>query len=98
MEDLKDPMERAVLQLTKIVRKLSKPQTKQHQDLDALLDQAPSSSASSEPSLGASRRSNAAALRILTKAFEESPRMIFESVEMQMRKDFGQVPAGFQLR
>ena len=81
-------MQRAVLQLSKIVGTLWK---QEHQDLDALLDQAPSSTSSTEPALGATRRSNAAALRILTRAFEEQPQVVYESVEM--RSDFRQVPA-----
>ena len=71
VDDLKDPMQQALIQLTKIVGNLSKQQAKQRQDLDSLLDQAQTASSSSEPSLGTTRRSNGAALRILTKAFEE---------------------------
>ena len=61
--------------------------------LEAMLDQTGGSGVSGDSSFGAVRESHATALRALTKAFNENPRLIFEAIESQMAKDFSQTPA-----
>ena len=89
----KDLIETAVVQLTRLVSTLAQDKQKKGQDLEALLDQAPGSSSASDSTFSGARRSHATALRALTKAFNESPRLIFEAIEGQMEKDFSHTPA-----
>ena len=98
LEDLaaqngKDLMETAVVHLTKLVSNMAQENKKKGQDLESLLDQTPGSSSTSDSTFGGNRRSHAAALRALTKAFNESPRLIYESIEGQMERDFTHTPA-----
>ena len=86
-------MQTAVAHLTRLVSSMAQEKAKKSPDLEAVLDQSGSSSATGDSSFGGARRSHATALRALTKAFNDNPRLIFESIEGQMVKDFGQTPA-----
>ncbi|CAE7517036.1 nmd3 [Symbiodinium sp. CCMP2592] len=85
-EDAAPTIENAVLQLTKIVSNLT--QAKKGPDLESLLDQSGLGSSGDPSSLGTGKKSGAA-LRLLTKTFEDSPQVIAESVLNHMRKDLG---------
>ena len=86
-------MQTAVVQLTKLVSNMALDKAKKSSDLETMLDQTGSSAASGDSAFGGARKSHATALRALTKAFNDSPRLIYESIEGQMVKDFGQTPA-----
>ena len=81
-------VETAVVQLTKLVSSLAK---NKKSDLESILDQGGASSSSDGSGLGSGRK-NAAAHRLLTKAFQENPRLIYESLEANMVADFGVQP------
>ncbi|CAE7297843.1 unnamed protein product, partial [Symbiodinium sp. KB8] len=60
-------------------------------DLESILDQGGASASSDGSGLGSGRK-NAAAHRLLIKAFQENPRLIYESLEANMVADFGVQP------
>ena len=82
------PLEQAVVQLTKIVGKLS---SRQRGDLEALLDGA--DSGSTEPSLTTGSKSKAAAYVKLKACLQESPSYIYTTIEERMDADFSQLRA-----
>ncbi|CAE7650684.1 unnamed protein product, partial [Symbiodinium necroappetens] len=77
-----------VVQLTKLVSSLAK---NKKSDLESILDQGGASASSDGSGLGSGRK-NAAAHRLLIKAFQENPRLIYESLEANMVADFGVQP------
>ncbi|CAE7757287.1 unnamed protein product, partial [Symbiodinium sp. KB8] len=84
-------MEAAVLQLTKIVSTLAHPSRPSKPDLDSVLDAGVSSGSNEQQNLGQGRKS-AAALRFLTKVYDENPKAIYEALERQMMLDFQVAP------
>ena len=80
------PIEKAVLQLTKLVGQMAKPG---HRDLETLLDGADSGSA--DPGSSSSGKSKAAAYKKLRAALRDNPSTIYRSIEAQMTEDFEQV-------
>ncbi len=82
------PLEQAVVQLTKIVGKLS---SRQRGDLEALLDGA--DSGSTEPSLTTGSKSKAAAYVKLKACLQENPSYIYTTIEERMDADFSQLRA-----
>lgn len=74
------PIEKAVLQLTKLVGQIVKPGQR---DLEALLDGA--DSGSMDASSSSSGKSKAAAYKKLRAALGDNPSMIYRSIEAQMR-------------
>ena len=83
-------MEKAILQLTRIVGTLV---TKKNPDLDTVLDHGSLGSSSESGGLGAGKRSTAA-LRFLSRALEEQPKVIYDAVEAQLQKDLGGLATG----
>ena len=82
------PIELAVVQLTKIVEKMS---NKPQRDLEALLDGA--DAASADPTLGSGGKSKAAAYLKLRSSLQDNPSYIYKTVEALMDRDFQQVRA-----
>eukprot|EP00438_Fugacium_kawagutii_P003006 Skav233485 [mRNA] locus=scaffold1310:150240:151919:+ [translate_table: standard] len=81
-----DPMSAAVLQLTKIVKSISKDKgTKKAGGLEDILDRAESGS-TKEP--GISTRSKAAALRALQQLMVNNPTLIYQSLERRLQQDW----------
>ena len=84
------PIEKAVVQLTKIVGRMAR---KPGKDLEALLDGA--DGGSGEAGLGApSGKSKAAAYKRLKAALTENPSFIYETIETLMEEDFRQARTG----
>jgi len=84
-----DPMETAVLQLTKLVTALQRSKTtKKDKELEAILDRAESGSA--RDAVGGSSRSKAAALLSLQKLLRTSPQLIYVAVEKRLQEDWEQ--------
>ena len=77
-------VEAAVLQLTKIVSNLAQ-SSRPKGELESILDSGAASGSGESQTIGAGRK-NAAALRQLTRLFEENPRD--EAIEKQMQNDF----------
>jgi hypothetical protein len=90
------PIERAILQLTKVVKTLAK--SKQGRaGLDGILDRAEGGAAVDAPSSSNSQgssRSKAAAYKKLKSALKENPDWLWESVESQMAEDFTTLKSG----
>ena len=82
------PLEQAVVQLTKIVGKLS---SRHRGDLEALLDGADSGSV--EPSLTTGSKSKAAAYVKLKACLQDNPSYIYTTIEERMDADFSQLRA-----
>ena len=81
-----DPMNRAVVSLSKIVKEMRKEKKpKKDRDLESILDRAESGSA--KESVG-STRSKAAALRSLHKLLHTDPKLIYQAVEGHMQEDW----------
>ena len=81
-------MEKAVLELTKIAKTLTASRKDPKPDLEALLGYGMLGDKSETSSSGTSRR-NSAALMALRKAVRDSPHVIYESLERNLREDFG---------
>ena len=89
------PIERAILQLTKVVKTLAK--SKQGRaGLEGILDRAEGGAASEAASSSnqGSSRSKAAAYKKLKSALSENPDWIWGSVESHMEEDFTSVRSG----
>ena len=82
------PMEKALIQLTKIVGSLTK---KKSSGLEALLDNLEGGDSGGSSS---SSRSKAAAYQKLRKSLVESPKFLYETIESLMDEDFAHVRAG----
>ncbi|CAE7704640.1 unnamed protein product [Symbiodinium sp. CCMP2592] len=82
-------VETAVVQLTKLVSSMAK---NKKSDLESILDQGGGSASSDGSGLGGGRK-HAAAHRLLTKALQDSPKLIYEPLEANMVEDFGVQPA-----
>lgn len=80
------PIEKAVLQLTKLVGHMAKQSQK---DLETLLDGADGGSADITTSGGG--KSKAAAFQKLRSALRDNPIFIYQSIEARMQEDFDQV-------
>eukprot|EP00435_Cladocopium_sp_Y103_P012467 s3412_g3.t1 len=92
-----NPVEQALLQLTKIVSKMDRDQTvKTDKTLEALLDRAESGGAVAKDSLTSQGKSKSAALRSLRKMVVQQPEMIYQALERRMEEDWLQsgVPPG----
>lgn len=89
-----NPVEKAVLQLSRIVEHLSKEKKiKADKTLEALLDRAESGggwSTEAKDSLGGSSRSKSAALRSLRRMLLQKPEMIYQALEQRMEEDWTQ--------
>ena len=89
-----NPMEQAVLQLSRIVGHLSKEKKiKADKTLEALLDRAESGggwATEAKDSLGGSSRSKSAALRSLRRMLLQKPEMIYQALEQRMEEDWTQ--------
>ena len=86
-----NPMERAVLQLSKIVSHLNEEKKlKKDKTLEALLDRAESGGGQGRDGLAASSRSKPAALRSLKKMLVEQPDLIYKALELRMEEDWSQ--------
>eukprot|EP00438_Fugacium_kawagutii_P022422 Skav224784 [mRNA] locus=scaffold428:252344:254481:+ [translate_table: standard] len=85
-----NPMELALVQLTKIVGKMNKDsKVKQDRSLEGLLDRAESGSAMSKDALTSTgSRSKAAAYRALKKALTHQPELIYTAIEERMQEDW----------
>ena len=83
-----DPMQQAVLQLSRIVTKMSQEKKKQSdKNIESILDRAESGSvAGGESSSG---RSKAAALRRLRATLFKKPELIYQALEARMAEDWG---------
>ena len=81
------PLEKAIVQLTKIVGSLAKP--RQPKDLETLLDGADADS--SEANATSAGKSKASLYKKLKKCLEENPAFLYQTVESQMDLDFNQV-------
>ena len=79
------PVERAVLQLTKIVGSMAR---KPARDLEALLDGAEGGSGELIATSGSGGKSKAAAYKRLKAALSDNPSYIYETIEDLMDKDF----------
>ena len=84
-----DPMEAALLKLTKITGYLAKQKKPAAQGWEAMLDGS-GAAGSGEGSLSSSRR-HAAALRMLRRSLINNPKNIYETVEANMAEDFQNV-------
>ena len=84
-------VEAAVLQLTKIVSNLTQNPQRAKGELDSILDAGTASGSADGQTIGTGRK-NAAALRQLTKLYEENPKVIFEALEKQLLLDFQVAP------
>eukprot|EP00435_Cladocopium_sp_Y103_P040017 s110_g10.t2 len=84
---LHDPVSKAVVQLTQIVKDMHKEKDKVQKrgGLDEILDRAESGS-QKEP--GVSTRSRAAALRALQKLLHTNPTLIYQSLERRLQEDW----------
>ena len=82
-----DPLQQAVVELTKIAKSLAMPK-REKPDLEALLGYG-SLGDRGDASSSSSTRRNSAALSALRKALRESPALIYEPMEKNMREDFG---------
>ena len=86
------PVEKAVLQLSKIVTSLSREKkVLADRSLESILDRAESGSGSRDQTLG-STRSKAAALRTLRKLLSTKPELIYQSIEANMEQDWTRCP------
>ena len=81
-------VERAVLELTKIAKSLVASKQDPKTDLESLLGFSSLGDKGEGSSVGSSRR-NSAALAALRRSLRDSPAMIFETMERNMREDFG---------
>ena len=86
-----NPMERAVLQLSKIVGHLNaEKKLKKDRTLEALLDRAESGGAQGLEGLATSSRSKSGALRSLKKLLVQQPELIYKALEHRMEEDWAQ--------
>lgn len=82
-----DPIQNAVLQLTKLVSQREEEKTRRKdRSLEALLDGAEGHGSAKE--LGGYARSRAAALRELQRCLRKHPQLIYKSVEQRMLEDW----------
>lgn len=82
-----DPVQHAVLQLTKLVSHLSEDKIrKKDKGLDSMLDRAEGGGSAKEP--GSFSRSRAAALRTLQKTLKSNPSLIYKALEQNMLEDW----------
>ena len=85
------PIEKAVVQLTKLVKSMSQ-RKKTGGGLEGILEKAESGLGSSEgPGSGGGSRSKAAAYKKLKEALDVHPEWIYQSVEAQMEEDYNQM-------
>ena len=85
------PIERAVLQLTKLVKNMAKTK-KTGGGLEGILEKVDGVSSTSEAAgSGGGSRSKAAAYKRLKEALETHPEWIYQSIEMQMEEDYNQM-------
>lgn len=85
------PIERAVLQLTKLVANMAKTK-KSGGGLEGILEKVDGSVPSSEAAgSGGGSRSKAAAYKRLKEAMETHPEWIYQSIEAQMEEDYNQM-------
>ena len=89
---LATPMEKAVVQMSKILGQLSKDKKlKKDRSLEALLDRAESGGAlDHKDAFGGSSRSKAAALRSLRRMLVQQPELISRALEQRMEEDWTQ--------
>lgn len=81
------PVEKAILQLTKVCQALAKPQMKRGSNIEQILDNTGlTGGAEGSGSVGA--RKNATALRALKKCLLEQPEYIYQTIEAAMVQDF----------
>ena len=82
-----DPMQTAVLQLTRLVTRLGKEKArKKDKSLEAMLDGAEGAGSVQEP--GSKARSRAAALRALHLAVKTDPKAIYGALEQRLAEDW----------
>ena len=82
-----DPVQQAVVQLTKLVTHLGADQVrKKDKGLEALLDRAESGSVGESSTT--SSRSKAAALRMLQKTLKTDPKLIYQILEQKLEEDW----------
>ena len=86
--DASQPMEKAIVKLTKIVGSLAR---KKGSGLEAMLDSLDGGEGASSSS---SSRSKAAAFKKLKGSLLDSPKFLYETIEELMDQDFAQVKAG----
>ena len=85
-----DPVQHAVLQLTKLVSHLSEDKIrKKDKGLESMLDRAEGGGSAKEP--GSFSRSRAAALRTLQKTLKSNPSLIYKALEQNMLEDWEDV-------
>ena len=84
-----EPVERAVLQLTRIVDKLAK--QKKTRDLDAMLDGIDGGGDAGEGSAGSGSKSKAAIFKKLKGCLRDNPKYLSQTVEELMAEDFHQI-------
>lgn len=91
-----DPMQKAVLQLSHIITKMSQDKKRQtDKNIESILDRAESGSVVGGES--SSGRSKAAALRRLRNTLVQRPELIYQALEARMAEDWGlqgNVPGG----
>ena len=80
-----DPVAKAVVQLTQIIKGMQKDKGKARGGLEEILDRAESGS-QKEP--GVSTRSRAAALRALQRLLHSNPALIYQSLERRLQEDW----------
>eukprot|EP00435_Cladocopium_sp_Y103_P049652 s1444_g15.t1 len=90
-EDLQEaeesgPMERAVVQLTRIVDKLAQGKDKKNRDVEALLDGVDCDGA--EPSTSGGGKSKAAVYKKLKACLRDNPKFLYQTIEGLMEEDF----------
>ena len=81
-----NPMEKAVVQLTRIVDKLSKGKDKKSKDVEALLDGVECDGA--EASSASGGKSKAAVYKKLKACLRDNPKFLYRTIETLMEEDF----------
>ena len=81
-----NPMERAVVQLTRIVDKLSKGKDKRSKDVEALLDGVECDGTDASSSSGG--KSKAAVYKKLKACLRDNPKFLYRTIETLMEEDF----------
>ena len=81
------PVEKAILQLTKVCQALAKPQMKRGSNIEQILDNT-GLTGGTEGSGSVGARKNATALRALKKCLLEQPEYIYQTIEAAMAQDF----------
>ena len=89
---VKEPVERAILQLTKLVSKMSEKESKKRSGLEEILDRVDTGGSADGSGGGTSSgRTKAAAYKKIRAALEKQPEWIYKSVEGLMEEDFQQI-------